>query len=390
MKVLIAAAMAMAVLASVGMAETAMAQTTEIKIGVLGASPPEFEVGPNQAMVIAEKAWNRESAHILGYELKLDFINIRGDFQDPAHQAFVAQTIGAAVQDGYKHFIAPSDDFALAVVHGIVSQFYPNSILISPASQSTFPSTLSDDDNLFRLVPNIATQGEHLIEQFDLQGVDRAVIVTDAAFKPLVDQGLFPDDVHDHYVLPSFAIYGPGDTRNVPSLTALNDRLVELIDQHGSDRLAVFAATQPPSFVTMAHVLAANPQLDAIDDVRWFGYNYLGHSLFITGDRTAAAFADAVDMNVIIYEIAINDVNAPLAELPSISPGFRNFNFASYDAVHLLADVIAIGGVDNPNLKDVVFEVVNDNFDPVEHTDRILGEGAIGDYSLDRMSSRRA
>ena len=88
-------------------------------------------------------------------------------------------------------------------------------------------------------------------------------------------------------------------------------------------------------------------------------------------------------MNVIVFEIARTDVNAPLAELPTFSPGFRNFNFASYDAVHLLADVIAIGGVDSSDLKAVVFEVANDNLDPVPHENRILGEGAMGDYMLD-------
>ena len=47
-RLLIVAAVAVAALAAVGMSETAMAQTTEIKIGVLSACPPLFETGPGR------------------------------------------------------------------------------------------------------------------------------------------------------------------------------------------------------------------------------------------------------------------------------------------------------------------------------------------------------
>ena len=391
-KLLLVAVVAVAALVAVGMSEAAMAQTTEkIKIGVLSASLPIFEEGPNLAMEAARDAWNEESSAHFNAELELKFIDIRGDsgnFSDPAHGAYVAQQIGAAAQDGYKHFIAPSDDQALFVVQQVVNNIPTllNTILISPASQSTLPPSLAADDNLFRLAPNVATQGERLLEQFDRQGVGSVIIVTDAAFEPLVEQGFFPDDLHDHYQPDAIPIYGFNDlAANTESLIQLNDDLTALIDQHGSDRIGVFAATQPPTFVTMAHAIAANPQLDVLDDVKWFGYNYLGHSPFITGDPTAAAFADRVDMNVVVFEIASTDVNAPLAELPTFSPGFRNFNFASYDAVHLLADVLAIGGVDGDgtDLKAVIFDVANNNMDPVPHENRILGEGAMGDYMLD-------
>lgn len=388
-KLLIAAVVAVAALVAVGMSEAAMAQTSEkIKIGVLSASLPTFEEGPNLAMELARDAWNEESSSHFNAELELEFIDIRGNFSDPAHGLFVGQKIGAAAQDGYRHFIAPSDDQALFVVQQVVNNIpiLSNTILISPASQSTLPLSLAADDNLFRLAPNVATQGERLLEQFDRQGVGSVIIVTDAIFEPLVERGFFPDDLHDHYQPDAIPIYDPTNIAgNVASLTQLNDDLAALIDQHGSDRIGVFAATQPSTFVTMAHVIAANPQLNVLDDVKWFGYNYLGHSPFITGDPTAAAFADRVDMNVIVFEIASTDINAPLAELPTFSPGFRNFNFASYDAVHLLADVLAIGGVDGDgtDLKAVVFEVANDNLDPVPHENRILGEGAMGDYMLD-------
>ena len=385
-KLLIAAVVAVAALAAVGMSETAMAQqtTTEIKIGVLSASLPIFEEGPNQAMVLAQRAWNADAVEI-NTELTLEFIDIKGDFTNPAHGAVVAQKLGEAAQDGYKHFIAPSDDLALFVVQFVVNSTpaLQNTILVSPASQSTLPPSLAANDNLFRLAPNVATQGVNLVEQFDRQGVDSVIIVTNAEFKPLVDMGFFPDDLHDHYQPNAVPINASDPAANAQSLTDLNARLVELIDQHGSERIGVFAAMQPPTFIAMTHALAATPGLDAIDDVRWFGYNYLGHSPFITADSTAAKFADDVDMNVIVYEIMSNDINAPLANLPSFSPGFRNFNFASYDAVHLLADALAIGGVDGSDLKDVVLDVANNDAHPVFHTDRILGLGAIGDYMLD-------
>ena len=384
-RLLIAAAIAVAALAAVGMSETAMAQTSEIKVGVLSASDPIFEEGPNRAMELARDAWNREAIPQTNTELNLNFINIRGNVSDPAHQAFVSQEILKAASDGYTHFLAPSDEASLLLVHGIVSSVLPNSILVSPASQATFFPSLYADDNLFRLVPNGLTQGRQIVEQFDREGIDRALIVTDAALANFVNMGGIPDDVHDHYVLPSIPLYGPGDTElNAQSLTALNDKLVDLFDQHDKERLAVLAATTPSTFIVMAHAIAANPQLDALDDVKWFGYHALGHSPFLTHDPVAAAFADDMDMRVIVYEIAPNEFNAPLANLPAFSPAFRNYNFASYDAIHLLADTIAISQTDTRPLKDIVFDVANNNLDSVDHaTDRTLGHGAIGDYMLD-------
>ncbi|MCE2499073.1 MAG: hypothetical protein J4F28_08870, partial [Nitrosopumilaceae archaeon] len=161
-----------------------------------------------------------------------------------------------------------------------------------------------------------------------------------------------------------------------------NNRLVDLIEVHGKERVAVFAATTQPTFLTMAYALAGNPQLDAIYDVKWFGYNHLAHSEVIRTDGVAAAFADDVDMNVIVYEIMENDINAPLARLAAFSPGFRNYNFASYDAIHLLANAIAIGGADNSTLNEVVLDVANNNRHAVPHLDGLLSTGAIGEYML--------
>ena len=108
---------------------------------------------------------------------------------------------------------------------------------------------------------------------------------------------------------------------------------------------------------------------------------------FLTGDPTAAMLADRVDMNVIVFEIARTDVNAPLAELPAFSPGFRNFNFALVRCSPPLGRrplQSAALTVDSDDLKAVVFEVANDNLDPRCPTrNRILGEGAMGDYMLD-------
>lgn len=390
-KLLIVAVMAVAALAAVGMSETAMAQTTttEIKIGVLSTFPPIYEKGPLDAMRLAQAAWNDDAREAgINMELSLKVINVTGNPFDLSYPAFAAPQIAAAAAEGYKHFIAPSDDQFLLAVHGIVSNTpgLENTILVSPASQATFHPSLWADDNLFRLAPNAFTQSLHLLEQFHSQGVDRVIIVADAQLVQFVGPESFPDDVHDHYELPAIPIYGPDDPestdKNAQSLTNLNNRLVDLIAEHGKEQVAVFAATTQPAFLTMAYALAGNPQLGAIHDVKWFGYNHLAHSEIIRTDGVAAAFADGVDMNVIVYEIMENDINAPLASLDAFSPGFRNYNFASYDAVHLLADAIAIGGADSPDLKDIVLEVANDNRHAVPHSDGLLGVGAIGDYML--------
>jgi len=386
-KLLIVAVIAVAALAAVGMSETAMAQTTtEIKIGVLSTFPLEYEQGPLDAMRLAQAAWNDDAREAgINMNLNLKIIDIKGSPFDPSYPAFAAPHINAAAAEGYKHFIAPSDDQFLLAVHGIVSNTpaLSNTILVSPASQATFHPSLYAPDNLFRLAPNAFTQSLHLLDVFDSQGVDKVIIVTDAALLSFVGPESFPDDVHDHYELPAIPIYGHESTDdNVQSLTNLNNRLVELIDEHGKERVAVFAATTQPTFLTTAYALAGNPQLDAIYDVKWFGYNHLAHSEVIRTDGVAAAFADDVDMNVIVYEIMENDINAPLASLDAFSPGFRNYNFASYDAIHLLANAIAIGGADNSTLNEVVLDVANNNRHAVPHLDGLLSTGAIGEYML--------
>ena len=365
-------------------AQEAMAQTNEIKIGVLLASPPIFEDGPAQAMVLAQNAWNADAIPEIDTKLTLEFIDIRGNFTDPAHGAVVAQKMGAAAQDGYLHFIAPSEDLAALAVKLTAEVILPNSILVSPASKSTFVPDLYEDDNLFRLVPNIWTEAAYVLTLLDREGIGPTVAVADAELKPYIDITPFPDDLHEHHTPPVIPIFGPGDTdQNVQSLTELDDKLADLIGQHGEDRLAVYAFMTPPAFVTMADVLATNTQLNAIDDVKWFGFNFLALSPIITGDATAAAFADAVEMAVPLYEVPTNDINAHLAVLPAFDSSYILHNFAAYDAVHLLADTIAIGGAHNPDLKSVLYDVANNDVHALDHTDRTLGEGAMGDYMLD-------
>lgn len=49
-----------------------------------------------------------------------------------------------------------------------------------------------------------------------------------------------------------------------------------------------------------------------------------------------------------------------------------------------MADAIVVGGgVDSTTLQSAIFDVANNDAHPVDHTDRLLGEGAIGDYMLD-------
>lgn len=111
-------------------------------------------------------------------------------------------------------------------------------------------------------------------------------------------------------------------------------------------------------------------------------YTVLASPGQISSDPALAEFSARVQLTALPFEVERNEINAALDGVPSHPGVTRNYIYAAYDAVHLLADSIAISGADSPNLKSTIYEVSNGRH-ALTHDTRLLGEGALGDYVLD-------
>lgn len=129
-----------------------------------------------------------------------------------------------------------------------------------------------------------------------------------------------------------------------------------------------------------------NPNLANLDSVRWYGTDAILVDEVAT-DPSMAEFSARVNMTILAYEIFETPIVDELKALPNPSRLHNVYaNYAAYDAVHLLASSILIAGADSPNLKETILEVANDDIHVLQHTTRLLGEGALGDYTLDRQT----
>jgi len=355
---------------------------TEVRIGVLTSHPDDIDAGPLLAMEIAQRDLNLEYKAI-DTTILLEVIDVSDFFNGTS----VALKIGAALQQGFLHFIAPSDEAALGFVKGVTDQIAPDSILISPRSSTVVDQLYYDDDNLFRLAPNNNELAWATIPIYDKFGTDHIIMVIDAARGSAPFPA--PEPVSERFGTPfePLLVYSedtPGSAGlNLQAVTDLNERLGALISQHGQDSVAVHYVSDVAHYRALLNVINANPDLQHVRNVMWYATEALLLAE-VEDDPAMASFAKSVSMTILAYEIIETDTVRELKALPNPSRLHNVYaNYAAYDAVHLLASSIALAGVENPPLKRVIFEV-SDGIHLVEHTTRLLGEGALGDYSLDR------
>ena len=365
---------------------------TDIRIGVLTSHPDDIDAGPLGAMELAARDLNNEFVAI-DSTVTLQVIDVSDYLTDPVS---MGQRIVGALQQGFLHFIAPSDEVALGVVKGTVDEIAnlvpvaQNSILISPKSQTVVHPLYTADDNLFRLTPNNDELAKVTIPVFDKYGTKNLIMVIDAAR----GAGGFPapEAVRDRFGTPfvPLLIYGEDAPNsgelNLQAAVDLNNRLGALIDEYGLGGVGVHYVSDVPHYKTFVSVINDNPNLDNLGNVRWYGTDAILVDE-VAADPQMAEFSARVNMTILAYEIFETPIVSELKALPNPSRLHNVYaNYAAYDAVHLLASSILIAGADNPNLKEIIFEVANDDIHVLQHTTRLLGEGALGDYSLDRQT----
>lgn len=372
---------------------------TDIRIGVLTSHPIDIDAGPLAAMEIAKRDLNNEFTAI---DSTVELVRI--DVSDFANPQSVVATIASAYQQGLMHFIAPSDEVALGAVKGTVdalaaglipgaeglSPVAASSILISPKSQTVVLPLYNSDDNLFRLTPNNDELARVTIPLYDKYGTDRLIMVIDAARGSSPFPA--PEAVSDRFGTPfePLLVYSEDTPNsgelNLQAATDLNNRLGALIADYGQGSVGVMFVSDVAHYNTLVGVINDNPNLANLDSVRWYGTDAILVDRVAT-DPSMAEFSARVNMTILAYEIFETPIVNELKALPNPSRLHNVYaNYAAYDAVHLLVSSILIAEADNLNLKETILEVANDDIHVLQHTTRLLGEGALGDYSLDRQT----
>ena len=379
----------------------AEAQVQELRIGVLVSDPAGRDLAILEALNMSRDDLNADYESI-DRRVVLDIIDVSeilrafdprsGAVTNPEIYASVAQKIGSSLRDGFGHFIAPSDSFVLAAVYPIISSASPGSMMISPASSSTVPPYLLADDNLFRLVPNSNDRIDRYFELFDAYGMDRVIMVSDPFLGPIFS-ALAPDDLHDH--IDSSIVPVQMHAQNDPAHRDKNLRSAERLDgliadakaEFGDDRVGVYVFSTSPFYANFAKVLADNPQLGHVGSVMWVVAPPILRSPAVVADPVVAEFSAGVSLTASTYVVEENEINAKLTRI-QIQSGSQEQNdvYAAYDALHLLADSMILAE-QRPGLgiRDAIY-AASDGVHPILHLSRILGEGAMGDYSLSRTT----
>ena len=415
----------------------------EIKIAALTSDPDNIDAGPLAAMHKSVSDLNAEYSAI-NTVVTLEVIDV-SDYTDTES---LVQKISGAVDNGFEHFITPSDEVALGYVKGVIENIAPDAIMISPVSSTVISESFNGDDNLFRLVPNNDALAKEIIPVYEKYNTDVLLMVIDvgrgslpfpapvdvrdrygAPYNPASSYTEAPDTVRNAFGIlddsltlyatpgllstpPNFAdsalgvppwalsdesgyfqpilMYGEDipshEYLNEAAATLLNARLGELIARYGAERVGVHFVGDVPHYSTFVETLRGTPGLDHVDDVRWYGTTPL--VVAETTEGLTGEFSATVDLTVMLYEIVETPLVEDLQALPNPSRLHDVYaNFAAYDAVHLLADSLAIQAADQTNtpLKQIVFQV-SDGQHALVHTTRLLGEGALGDYVLDRQT----
>ena len=366
---------------------TSDAWAVEAKIGVLREHSDHNVYDIREVLEVAKNNLNADYAPI-NSSVTLKVIDVAYD----ADVNTVAAEVRAAVSEGFTHFIVPTPSATLLTVKEVIENVSPGSIMISPGSESTMLPALVQDDNLFRLAVNHDVLARQFANQFDQHGLDKIVIVTQVHLCGDAAPDLrIPDDAHDHFEDPptQFPICDPrghgASEANARSAIELDRKVAALKDQYGDDRVGVLVISTPYAYAGFVRTLL-DQQLTSPGSVTWITYPpYRQATGIITADPAVAEFTARVNMNIHQYTIAPNEFNRPLINMQSAIGFSVNHTYAAHDALYLLADgIVAAGGAELVD-KDFLFEV-SDGEHSIEGVPRVLGQGALGDYVLDRST----
>ena len=334
-------------------------QTPIVEIGAITIREgARFDDTPRfVAMNIAVDEYNREAED--GGALYLNLREVRtslspGSVSAEAPGVLAAVRAASAGADGIKYFVGPSTSGNSKRVLEFANE---NGLtLISPSS--TAPSLAIENDSLFRLVPNDATQGKvvgeivhnhqsqilaDLINGTSNNGGERHEHVIMVVRNDTWGQGLNASTsdwlTRNADIVIERVLHNEADADWNDTAMELNDTIARLRADAPGDPIAVLHIGFPGDFISLA---AQNSTYPSIGNVTWFGTDGIAGASQLIDNDTARQFAEAVSLTATKFDVDANaKFNALTAALESRGVQSRTiYEYSAYDSVYVMARAI--------------------------------------------------
>ena len=256
---------------------------------------------------------------------------------------------------GAKLIIGPAGSGQVLAVKSYADE---NNMLILSCC-STSPTLAIAGDSVFRLAPDDSVQGLALARLIERAGIDALVPMwrQDDYGNNLVKQ------VRNNYetkgVMDEGIPYDPQLADYSASISLLADRVQDLADEHGADKVAVLIV----SYDEIVNLVQSADSYPILKQVRWFAGESIAKESFVLNDRIAAEFVNAV--NLTAFQIFENRgekfarVTQHIVDKFNVVPA--TYVYQSYDAAWLIGLSILEAGTSDPTaVKAVLPDIAED------------------------------
>lgn len=216
-------------------------------------------------------------------------------------------------------------------------------LLLSPASVAA--SIAKPGDNVFRLIPNVVTQGRALNAL--LLDDDIEVII------PIIRDDIWGNELlkatSDFFAANNGIVvepvkYQPGTNGFDMEVEALNEKLVNALENYPADKVAIYLVGYGES----NDILLQASRLDGLNQVKWYGNSAFAEDKNIVNQFEIASFANERSLLCPTYgldpmatqkwEPLLNKVKSLLGRDPEV------FAFTTYDALWLATQTYLFTG----------------------------------------------
>ena len=203
-------------------------------------------------------------------------------------------------------------------------------------SQGSNAADLEMDDNMFRLVPSDSNQAPVIAAMLEDAGI--RVLV------PFIRDDIWGnsilDDVESSFngTIPAVFKYAPGATGFSAEVSMLDERIGELVSEHGAHKVAVLFAGAD-AFMDVIDEMISYSQ---VDDVRWFSTDTQSTRESFFRNEDAAEFVDTVMLTMAKIDLRANHITVHvdgILNATSENPSSQ-YVYAAYDSVWLLGTAI--------------------------------------------------
>ncbi len=257
---------------------------------------------------------------------------------------------------GVKIIIGPASS---TNVKHIIQYTNENNMLVLSCC-STSPDLVIPGDSVFRLAPDDRVQGIALARLIERAGIDALVPIwrQDDYGNNLVEQ------VRDNYetrgVMDEGIAYDPNLADYSASISLLADRVQNLADEHGADKVAVLIV----SYNEIVNLVQSADSYPILKQVRWFAGESIAKASVVLNDRIAAEFVNAV--NLTAFQIFENRgekfarVTQHMVDKFNTLPA--TYVYQSYDAPWLIGLTMLEAGTADPTAVKAVLPDIAEEY----------------------------